>query len=184
VETAEKIDVLSDCGIRTGEVLSKKEVHKLGRVHRAVHLYLFDCSNRLLLQRRSPTTDHYPGKLSISVTGHVQAGESSSAAMRREFYEELGLHPADVKIDFLFSFRQDAAINATYIDRQLNDVYMGRADFQVSDLVLETDAVHEVKLVDWSAFHAMVLEDKEELAPVYARALQDVMYFLEKIKIH
>jgi hypothetical protein len=44
--------------------------------------------------------------------------------------------------------------------------------------------VHEVKLVDGSAFHAMVLEDKGGLAPVYAQALQDVMYFLEKRKTH
>jgi hypothetical protein len=39
--------------------------------------------------------------------------------------------------------------------------------------------VHEGELGDWSVFHAMVLEDKEGLAPVYAQTLQDVMYFLK-----
>jgi hypothetical protein len=35
-----------------------------------------------------------------------------------------------------------------------------------------------------SAFHAMVLEDKEKLAPVYAQALKEVMHFLEKRTTH
>jgi ADP-ribose pyrophosphatase YjhB (NUDIX family) len=60
-----------------------------------------------------PYRSIYPDRLSISVTGRVQAGESSNTAMRRELQEALGLSPADVKIDFLFSFKQDATINAT-----------------------------------------------------------------------
>jgi hypothetical protein len=50
--------------------------------------------------------------------------------------------------------------------------------------VLKTNPVHEVKLVYWSNFHAMVLEDKEGLAPVYVQALRDMMYVLGKIKTH
>jgi hypothetical protein len=59
------IDVLDEYGIRTGEILPRKEIHELGKVHRAVHLYLLSESNELLLQRRSYNTDHYPGMLSI-----------------------------------------------------------------------------------------------------------------------
>ncbi len=55
---AEKIDVLDECGLRTGKMLSKQEIHALGKLHRAVHLYLFDQANKLLLQRRSDHTDH------------------------------------------------------------------------------------------------------------------------------
>ena len=104
--------------------------------------------------------------------------------MRRELQEELGLKPANVKIDFLFSFRRNTTINATYIDRQFHDVYIGKADLKVQDLVLGTNAVSKVEQIDWSAFQIMVLGEKEELAPVYAQALQDVMYFLEKRKNH
>jgi len=39
---------------------------------------------------------------SISVTGHVDAGESSSMALRREIREELGLDPTKMNIDDLF----------------------------------------------------------------------------------
>jgi len=62
-----QIDVLDEHGNPTGEVLSRQEVHTQGKIHRAVHLYLFDKSNNLLLQRRSFNADHYPGMFSISV---------------------------------------------------------------------------------------------------------------------
>ena len=87
------IDVLSDSGLRTGEILPRPEIHRLGKHHRAVHLYLFNSNNELLLQRRALTVDHAPGVFSISVTAHVDAGEFSSATVKREVEEELGLEP-------------------------------------------------------------------------------------------
>jgi NUDIX domain len=63
-----------------------------------------------------PVADIYPDSLSISITGRVQAGESSSAAMRRELQEELDLSPADVKIDF-FIFFQTECHDQRYLHR-------------------------------------------------------------------
>jgi len=172
------IDVLDDYGIRTGEALSRKKIHELGKVHRAVHLYLFDESNNLLLQRRSYKTDHYPGMLSISLTGHVDAGESSIEALRREIQEELNFNPIIMKTDFLFSFRQDAIISPTYIDRQFNDVYACWHKFKVEDILFDSNDISEVKLVSFSEFKSMVDNEKSELAPVYKRECSDVVYFL------
>ena len=84
---AKLIDVLSDAGLRTGEVLPRAEIHRLGKKHRAVHLYLFNSKNELLLQRRSLTVDHAPGFFGISVTAHLDAGEFSSATVKHEVAE-------------------------------------------------------------------------------------------------
>jgi len=85
------IDVLSTSGLRTGEILPRPEIHRLGKPHRAVHLYIFNSKNEVLLQRRAPTVDHFPGFFSISVLGHINAGEFSSDTVRREVEEELGI---------------------------------------------------------------------------------------------
>ena len=114
----EKIDVLNDNGLRTGEVLPREEIHRLGKPHRAVHLYLLDLKGRLLMQQRSNQVDHYPGMLSMSLTGHVEAGESSSTALNREIEEELQLEPFRMRLHFLFSYRHDETLSPTYIDRQ------------------------------------------------------------------
>lgn len=87
------LDVLNDSGLRTGEVLPREEIHRLGKLHRAVHLYLFDLQGNILLQQRSAQVDHYPGEFSISLTAHVDKGESSSFALYREIQEELQLAP-------------------------------------------------------------------------------------------
>jgi isopentenyl-diphosphate delta-isomerase len=161
------IDVLDEQGNRTGEALPREEIHKLGKIHRAIHLYLFDKSNNLLLQRRSHAVDHYPDMFSISVTGHVDAGEDSYEAVARELQEELGLDPNTVKLEFLFSLRQDAYISSSYIDRQFNDIYVCWADFKIEDISFDRKVVSEVKLVPFSELEPMINQKSAELAPVY-----------------
>lgn len=181
-ETQDHIDVLDEYGIRTGEILPRKEIHALGKIHRAVHLYLFDRSNHLLLQRRSLTTDHYPGMLSISLTGHVDAGESSSAALFREIQEELHLNPLQMRIHFLFSFRQDVTVSPSYIDRQFNDVYACWHQFDTEKIEFNPEEISELQLVPFTKFKEMVFKKDSPLAPVYATECNQLIYLLDRIK--
>lgn len=154
----EIIDVLDEQGNKTGEILPRKEVHRLGKIHRAVHLYLFEqSSNKLLIQRRSNNVSRFPNMLSISVMGHVSAGEESMQAVKRELKEELCIDPKQIKLKFLFSIRQDKALHPNYIDRQFNDVYLGWYNFKISDIQFNPDEVSEVKLMNFSEFEYMVL---------------------------
>ena len=174
------IDVLSSSGLRTGEILSRKEVHRLGKYHRAVHLYLFNSKNEILLQKRSLTVDNYPGVFSISVLGHINAGESSSTTVQREVEEELGIDASQLKFDFLFSFFQEAVLSETYIDRQFSDVYVTYADIDPDLLKFDPSEVSEIKFVSFESFRKMVSNEASELAPVYANECRDLVYFLGK----
>ncbi len=172
------IDVLSDSGLRTGEILPRAEIHRLGKYHRAVHLYLFNSNGEVFLQKRALTVDHFPGFFGISVTGHIKAGEFSSDCVRREVEEELGIDSSQLKLDFLFSFFQEAILNETYIDRQFNDVYITRADIQPEMIAFDRSEVSEVKFVSFEHFREMVMSTSTELAPVYANECRDLVYFL------
>jgi len=175
------IDILDPHGDPTGEVLSRKEVHRLGKLHRAVHLYLFNKVNDLLLQRRPESADHYPGMLSISVTGHVDAGESSLEAVRRELREELGLNAKDKDFKFLFSSRRDAALSPTYVDRQINDIYACWIDFDIKNITFDRTEVSEIKCVSISNFEKMVEASSENIAPVYSDDLKRVVPLVQEI---
>src|SRR4029077_9864271 len=168
------IDVLSESGLRTGEVLPRAEIHRLGKHHRAVHLYLLNSRNEMLLQRRSATVDHYPGLLGISVTGHIDAGEFSSETVRREAAEELGVDSSGWRFDFLFSFFQEAVLNSTYIDRQFNDVYVTWADIQLEKLQFDRSEVAELMLMPFERFRELVMRDAPGLAPVYGNECRDL----------
>jgi len=175
------IDILDPNGDPTGEVLPRKEVHRLGKLHRAVHLYLFNKENDLVLQRRAESADHYPGMLSISVTGHVDAGESSLEAVSRELREELGLNAKGKDFKFLFSSRRDAALSATYIDRQINDIYACWIDFDIKNITFDRTEVSEVKCVSISSFEKMVELSAENIAPVYGDDLKRVVPLVQEI---
>lgn len=71
---------------------SRSAVHREKLYHRAIHVFVFNNSGQLYLQRRSMTKDTAPGKWVSSCSGHVDAGEDYDTAAYRELGEEIGLY--------------------------------------------------------------------------------------------
>jgi isopentenyldiphosphate isomerase len=69
----------------------RSEVHRLGLLHRAVHVLVFNSRGEVFLQKRSMTKDREPGKWDSSTSGHVDSGEDYDACAIRELREEIGL---------------------------------------------------------------------------------------------
>lgn len=175
---AELIDVLDESGLRTGEILSRAEIHRQGKRHRAVHLYLFNSRYELLLQRRSMTVDHAPGVYGISVTGHINAGEYSSQTVRREVEEELGLDASQLEFHFLFSYYQEAILHKSYLDYQFNDLYVARAEIDPAQINFDRNEVAEVKFAPFAEFQQMLADETSIFALTYGDACRDLLYFL------
>lgn len=94
----ECFDVLNSEGVKTGEIVPRKQVHSLGFWHRAVHIWLFDLdSRRVLVQQRANCKDSNAGLFDVSCAGHLCSGENSNAAALSELHEELGLDGIIVK---------------------------------------------------------------------------------------
>jgi len=68
----------------------RSEVHRLGLLHRAIHVLVFNARGELFLQKRSPWKDRQPGVWDSSASGHVDSGEDYDACAVREVAEELG----------------------------------------------------------------------------------------------
>ncbi len=76
------------------EVIDRKprsEVHRLGLLHRAVHVLVFNGRGQIFLQKRSMKKDRQPGVWDSSASGHVDSGEDYDATSVREVREEIGL---------------------------------------------------------------------------------------------
>ena len=76
------------------EVIDRKprsEVHRLGLLHRAVHVLVFNSCGQIFLQKRSMKKDRQPGVWDSSASGHVDSGEDYDTTAVREVREEIGL---------------------------------------------------------------------------------------------
>ncbi len=73
---------------------NRREVHRLGLTHRAVHVLVFNSRGQVFLQKRSMKKDGDPGLWDSSASGHVDSGEDYDTCGGRELAEEIGLRPA------------------------------------------------------------------------------------------
>ena len=76
----------------------RSEVHGNNLRHRAVHIFIFNRTGELLLQKRSRWKDRHPDVWDSSAAGHVGAGEEYDATAVRELEEELGIRTPLVRV--------------------------------------------------------------------------------------
>lgn len=88
--TEEIFDVVNERDEVIGQ-RPRSEIHRLGLLHRAVHVLVFNRRGELFLQKRSLKKDCFPGAWDSSASGHLDSGESYDACAVREVREELGL---------------------------------------------------------------------------------------------
>lgn len=69
----------------------RREVHRLGLRHRAVHVLVFNARSEVFLQKRSMSKDTSPGLWDSSASGHLDSGEDYDYCAVRELREEIGL---------------------------------------------------------------------------------------------
>ena len=89
----EFLDVVDPSSGIVLEQRSRADIHALGLWHQVFHcLVVRPSANSIVLQRRSPKKAAFPGKLDLSATGHLEAGETPIDGLR-ELTEELGVTP-------------------------------------------------------------------------------------------
>lgn len=76
--------------------LPRREVHRRGLMHRAVHVLIFNSKGQVFLQKRSKLKDTFPQRWDSSAAGHLNPGEEYDACAMREVQEELGFQMPSV----------------------------------------------------------------------------------------
>lgn len=157
----EMLDVLDENGIKTGEILTRKEVHKRGLWHRIIVVAIVNEKNQVLLQQRSFAKDKNAGMWDISVTGHISTGQDSLSAASREINEEVSVdlgYKVDIKdFRYMFSYRKQEVVNENHIDRQFYDFFILRKNgLKEKNIKVQESEVEQIKFVSASELNAMI----------------------------
>ncbi len=127
----ELLDVVN----KNGEVLStlpRSQIHgNPSLIHRVVHVLVFNAEGELLLQKRSMNKDVAAGKWDTSVGGHLNPGESTDEAARREMEEELGIIPRE--IEFLYKYIHSNPYE-TELVYTYHCIHNGKINFQQDEI--------------------------------------------------
>jgi isopentenyldiphosphate isomerase len=154
----EKIDVLNDRGLMTGEVVWKSEAHRLGLWHQCFHCWIASPKipsggPYLFVQRRVAEKETWPDRLDVTVGGHLGAGEEALEGGLREIKEELGLQVAAGDLTLLGTRRVELEIPAG-IDREFQEVFLLVRSLSPNALRLQKEevaAVARLRLADVEA---------------------------------
>ena len=87
----EKLQAFDNDGNSIPGGVSRLHVHRYGVWHRAVSIFVLNEYGEILLEKRSPLKDLFPGLYDIP-GGHLKLGQSPLDAACAELEEELGIH--------------------------------------------------------------------------------------------
>lgn len=178
---AEYIDVLNEDGVKTGEILTRKEVHIKGLWHRAIVIAIINERNEILLQQRSANKDKNANFWDISVAGHISAGQDAISAAAREINEEV-MVDVEAKVSvtdfrYMFSYRVSQKFAEDYIENQYYDFFILRKNgIRKKHIHMQESEVQDVKFVTLMELEQILQgENIVKREPVYD-ALRDYLY--------
>ncbi len=123
---APELVVLVDDADRELGTADKLTVHRDGRLHRAVSVFLFDDAGRWLLQRRADGKYHAPGLWSNTACTHPRPGEAPPDAAARRLREEMGVRCL-LKPAFSFLYRAEILGGPEpLVEHEFDHVFVGR----------------------------------------------------------
>ena len=96
-----------------GKSKLRKDVHRDGDWHRAIHLWIQNSNGDLLLQKRSKEKKLFPNLWHMAVAGHVEHPTSLDCVQTciKEAKEELGIDLVEQQLTFLFTLKWKYSAN-------------------------------------------------------------------------
>lgn len=117
-------------------LMEKMEAHKLGKLHRAFSVFIFNEKKEMLLQKRASIKYHSPNLWTNTCCSHPRENESIEDAASRRLVEEMGI-TCDTKE--IFSFKYYVDFKDGLIENEYDHVRVGYYNGEVLPNNLEVD---------------------------------------------
>lgn len=152
--------------------LEKMEAHRLGLLHRAFSIILFNHKGEMLLQQRAAHKYHSPLLWTNTCCSHQRPKESNLEAAKRRLQEEMGM---EVELHESFSFIYKAQLDQGLTEHELDHVLFGYCNHNPN---INPD---EVAAYKWISMEAL-LQDLDRNPAAYTEWFKILLnQHLEKI---
>lgn len=120
-------------------VCEKIEAHRIGLLHRAFSIFIFNNKGEMLLQQRAINKYHSGGLWTNACCSHPAPGEDTEIAARRRLREEMGFETPLKKIfDFVYKTEFDNGLT----EHEFDHVFVGQYDGVIN---FNTDEVMDIE---------------------------------------
>ncbi|MFM8596915.1 MAG: isopentenyl-diphosphate Delta-isomerase [Flavobacteriales bacterium] len=138
-------------------MLEKMEAHRLGLLHRAFSILIFNHKGELLLQQRAAHKYHSPLLWTNTCCSHQRPGESSLEAANRRLKEEMGM---EATLQEAFCFIYKAKLDQGLTEHELDHVLIGYSN---QNPVINKEEVEDYK---WISMNEL-LNDLDQFPQTY-----------------
>ncbi len=131
--------------------VEKMEAHRLGVLHRAFSVFIWNSDGQLLIHQRAADKYHGGGLWTNACCSHPQANENVRDAAMERLSFEMGLA---CDVNFAFSFIYQGAVERGLIEHEFDHVFIGHTDEQPKPNCAEVAAYQWIavsELADWVA---------------------------------
>lgn len=162
----EKVILVDEKNNEVG-VEEKISVHRMGKLHRAFSVLIYNSKGEMLLQKRALSKYHCGGLWANAACSHPRLGESIDYAAHRRLKEEMGLDcPLEKK--FSFVYRADFG---EMIEHEFDQVFVGEYNGKV---FLNLDEVEDYAWVSLVELRKDAVVNPQKYTPWFLKILERV----------
>lgn len=122
--------------------MDKLVAHKLGQLHRAFSIFVFNSNKQLLMQQRASHKYHGANLWTNTCCSHPQLGERVEESAMERLNFEMGMQ---CNLHFSHAFIYHAKVENELIEHEYDHVFIGYSD---SNPIINSDEVQDYKWID------------------------------------
>ena len=150
--------------------MEKLKAHKIGVLHRAFSIFLFNDNGELLLQKRNESKYHSGGLWTNTCCSHPKPGEILKEGALIRLDEEMGIE-ADIK--FVFSFIYKAEFDNGLTENEFDHVFIGSFN--------DVPNINPDEVSDWKYMSLKSIKNEIDLSPeIYSEWFKIALPKIEK----
>ncbi len=184
---SERLDIVDENGVPTGETVDREVAHRDGIRHRTSHVWIVrlgpDDRMQVLVQKRAAGKDAFPGCWDISSAGHIPAGDDWVASALRELREELGVEAKPEDLKWLGNRRveHDGIFHGKpFRNRQVSAVFALHLDRPAGEFAIQES---EIESVEWTDLDDCIEAVRRNALP-NCISLQELRWIKRKVWLY